>query len=42
MPEPISIGSSTVRDNRIAFFQHRNKIIGKVLDSLNHAFIFRT
>ncbi|XP_055303454.1 transmembrane protein 17-like [Sitodiplosis mosellana] len=27
MAEPISIGSSTVKENRISFFEHRNKII---------------
>lgn len=31
MQEPISIESTTVRDSRIAFFQHRNRIIGEYL-----------
>lgn len=31
MPKPISIESSTMRENRISFFEHRNKIIGKLL-----------
>lgn len=29
MPEAISIETSTVRENRISFFEYRNKIIGK-------------
>lgn len=29
MVEPISIESSTVKENRISFFDHRNRIIGK-------------
>lgn len=28
MSEPISIENSTKRENRISFFEHRNKIIG--------------
>lgn len=30
MAEPISIESTTAKENRISFFEHRNKIIGNL------------
>lgn len=30
MSEPISIESTTKRENRVSFLEHRNKIIGKI------------
>lgn len=42
MPEPISIESSTAKENRISFFEHRNKIIGTlfITTDLYRSYIF--
>lgn len=31
MAEAISVESTTVKDNRIAFFEHQNRIIGEAI-----------